>query len=587
MFDFEKLRSSHIIFILYIAVSSALIMLFRFIFPYSETPLAIFFSSWRVTQGVLTIFNLFPALAFSALVIPFGIAIYDEYPQSFSQVFFKRLISSVISAICAACLYCAILFLIFPMVKNHEEDMRFKGDLYNLAKSQAQECIIDGKWQEAAHFVSVCDKIWEESPGIADLKAEIDLNLAKEHSEESDERAEARVSLTGETRSMALSSLPGSQQPLDAAEAILLAEEAFAAHRFYDAHWLATLGERLSVRGSPQAANASRLASRAWNQIASQSPNRREEKLYSLFNLKRSGYEAMNSGEWVDAYYIFLELLALTPDDPDAANFLAASEMGTREVAFFTDEMRMAIGELMTGAVFSLPAHGGRAVIRLSNLSLFQDYAYGMGLEYMKVDEKSRPVVNMTARYVKILPFSASGVPQVLVMTHALDRQDKNANWDGEWTLGRKANAGIILDIKYEDFLLLSKVRHGLTNLQIDELFEASEKFGSAGYVSRIFDAEVLNRLGSAVFFLPMAIVVIIIGWRLRTKTRPRYLFFPLLLILPVVFHAFVFLYRSVLNTLSIWLVLSLGFSPALVIFIIFLAVTFFFSLILLASQRS
>lgn len=587
MLNFEKLRSSHIIFMLYVAVSSALIMLFRFIFPYAETPLAIFSTSWRVTQGVLTVFDLFPALAFSALVIPFGIAIYDEYPQSFSQIFFKRLLSSVISAICAAGLYCAVLFLIFPMVKNHEEDMRFKGDLYNLAKSQAQECITDGEWQEAAHFISVCDRIWEESPEIAELKAEIDYNIAREHSEESDDRAEARTALAGEKRSMALSSLPGSQQPLDAAEAIILAEEAFAAHRFYDSHWLATLGERLSVKGSPQAANAARLASRAWNQIDSQSPNRREERLYSLFNLKRSGYQAMNSGDWIQAYYIFLELVELTPDDPDAANFLAASEMGTREVAFFTDEMRMALGDLLTGAVFSLPAHEGRAVIRLSNLSVFQDYAYGMGLEYMKVDENSRPVVNMTARYVKILPFSAGGASQVLVMTHALDRHDKDVSWDGEWTLGRKTNAGIILDIQYEDFLLLSKVRHGLTNLQIDELFEASEKFGSAGYVSRIFEAEVLNRLGSAVFFLPMAIVVIIIGWRLRTRTRPRYLFLPLLLILPVVFHAFVFLYRSVLNTLSIWLVLSLGFMPALVIFIIFLAVTFFLSLILLASQRS
>jgi hypothetical protein len=84
-----------------------------------------------------------------------------------------------------------------------------------------------------------------------------------------------------------------------------------------------------------------------------------------------------------------------------------------------------------------------------------------------------------------------------------------------------------------------------------------------------------------------MAIFVIIIAWRYRTKKKPRYLFVLLLPVLPIVFHGFVFLYRSVFNTLGIWLVLSFGFTAALVIFIAVMAVTLFISLLSLAGQRA
>jgi hypothetical protein len=83
-----------------------------------------------------------------------------------------------------------------------------------------------------------------------------------------------------------------------------------------------------------------------------------------------------------------------------------------------------------------------------------------------------------------------------------------------------------------------------------------------------------------------MAILVIVIGWRYRTKARPRYLFFLLLPVLPVVFNGFVFFYRNLLNTVGIWLVISLGFASALTIFIAALAVILFISLIILSAQH-
>jgi hypothetical protein len=311
-----------------------------------------------------------------------------------------------------------------------------------------------------------------------------------------------------------------------------------------------------------------------------------------LYNLKRSGYQAMNSGDWIRAYYIFRELLELTPDDPDAVNFLAASERGTKQSAFFTDEMALSLGEILTGAVFSLPgaAEGSRAVLRFSSLSTSQDYAYGMGLEYLGFDALARPVEGFTAHYAKLLPFSMDGKQQVLILMRALDRHDRNLRWEPEWTLGLgpagSADAKIVLDISFEDFLLLAEARRGLPGLQFDELFAAPKIFAAAGHVPEVFEAEALNRLGAVLFFLSMGIFSIVIGWRFRARNKPRYIFIPLLAVLPVVFHGIVILYRTVLNIAGIWLVISLGFSAALAVFCAAMALCFLVSLITLAAQH-
>ena len=582
----ESLRTPQTIFILYMLVCALLIMVFRFIFPGSNPPLLVFSRDWRLICGLLDFFGLFPALAFSALVIPFGLVSFEDYRTSFSPNFFKRLIAPIITSICAAIVYGIILFLLIPIARDFEENMSFKGELYRLAKERAQVHSRAGEWLEAAQFTGICDSVWPNSPELASLKTEINIHLEGRRFDEVDERAQAREALTGNRRSAAVSSLPGQQQPVDTAQAIAMSEAAFIEGRYFDSHWLATLGARIAVQGSPEAASATRLAGRAWNQIDSLAPNRMQEHLFSLYNLKRSGYRAMNSGDWIQAYYIFRELTAQTPDDPDAANFLAASEKGTGEIAFFIDEMKLSLGEILTGAVFSFPGTGAesRAVLRFSSLSSSQDFAYGMGLEYMSFDSQSRPLVNLHAPYAKLLPITIDGMPRVMVLMRALDRYDQNLRWEPEWSLGR-GDARIILGISYEDLLLLSLVRRGLPNLQLSELLTSSNILGSMGNVPQVFQAEILNRLG-ALFFLPMAILSIVIGWRFRAKSKPRYFFILMLPVLPVVFHVIVLLYRTVLNTLGIWLVLSLGFGTAFIVFIAALVLSFFLSLILLAAQH-
>ena len=583
----EKLRSAPSIFLMYIAAASLLIFIFRFIFPGSEAPLMIYSRNWRLIQGVLDFFNLFPALALSALVIPFGLAAYEENYQSFSDLFFKRISTSIITAIAAAVVYAAIFFLVLPMVKNYEENIRFSGELYQLAKKNAIDKAEAGEWYESSQFIEICDHIWYKSEELNELRDKITINLEKEYFEEIKERANAREALIKNRQGAEIVALSENQEPVDATEAIEMSAAAFNERRFFDAHWLANLGMRLSPDGSTQEANARRMASESWNMITSLAPNKREERLNFLYNMKLSGYQAMNARKWVDAYYIFLELLSYTPDDPDAKNFFAVSERNAIKIAFFTDEINLTIGETVNNPLFSLPADKGRAVLRFSALTTSLDVSYGIGFEYMRFDENNNLEESVISSYAKILPFTNNNTPQVLVLTHALDREHEERSVDGEWLVGNKSAGGILLDVSYDIFLLITQARFGLPNFQINELFQASKELETAGFISRIFHAEILYRFSAVLFFLPMSIFIIIIGWRYRAKTKPRYLFILLLPILPVVFHSLVFLYRTVLNTLGIWLVITFGFIPALITISAAFALLLIISLISLSAQRS
>jgi len=589
--NLEKFRSPQWIFIIYMLVSGLLIMVFRFIHPSSEAPILLYSRNWRLVNGLLELFTWYPALALSALVIPFGFVSQEEDFQSFSNVFFKRLLVSVITAICASVIYAVIFFLALPLVKNNEEDMRFSGELFHLSKLHMRERVSNGEWAEAAQFLAICDNIWSNSPELADLRTEININVDKMQSLENQERYLARTALARDwrnsnTNTADLSALSGNQ-PVNSTQAISMGSAAFNEKRYFDAHWLFTLGERLAVDGSAEAANAARYASNAWNMIASQAPNLREQHLYQIYNLKLSGYQAMNVGDWIRAFYIFQELLTITPDDPDTINFLAASERGAKETAFFIDEMELSLGQILTGALFSLPDNKGRAVIRFSSLTTSDDVAYGMGFEYMSFDENSRPEASVRSRYAKLLPVIINEKDHVLVLTLALDRDNKENYYDSEWLIGNRTPGGILLNISYDELLLLSYIRRGLLRLQVTDLFLAAEISNNYGYVYQIFQAEILNRIGSAMFFLPVSIFIIVLGWRYRVKEKPRYLFILMLPVLPVVFFGFVFLYTSLINTLGIWLVLSMGFGLALTIYIVIMALFLFISLITLSAQHT
>jgi hypothetical protein len=566
-------------------------MIFRYIFPSEISPLPVFSKNWKLVRALIEIISLFPALAFSGLIVPFGMPSEDDFfeGEETPQSLFRRFEIPIITAILAAAVYALLFFLVLPLLQNTEKDMRFQGELYKLAKHRAEAHRKEHEWVQASQFIGICDSIWKNSPELDNLRVDIRVNIDKM---EASGRRQVEKPKTAD-----VSALPGQTEPVDAGEAIFMGEVAFDKGQFLDAHWLATLAGRIARPGSPEVAKAAALAAKAWNQIEVLQTSSGEENAHALYLLKKSGYEAMVSGDWIRAYYIFQEHAAKSPNDPDTKRFLAASEKGTKESAFFLDELEVLLGDTQTNVILSLPVIenglSGRSVIRIASLSTTPDFAYGIGLEYMAFDPQSRLLFSLYAPNVKILPITIEDKRQVHILMRALDRHSYSSKEHTEpvWYI-RNANlhlpdeAQLILDISYETFLEVVKLRQGLPSLRINELFVAASIADRAGYIPQVYEAEIFNRLGNCLFFLPMAIIAIAMGWYFRARRRPRFLFVPLLPVFPFVFNGIVFLYRKAISVLGTSLILAVGYSKAFASLIVFLVLSFFVSLIILVKQR-
>ena len=581
----DSLLSPQGIFFLYIFASAAVIMAFRLIFPGEVAVIPYFSFSWRLIQGFTDFLRLFPALVLSSLVIPYGFRISTiEKIKPFSPQFLQHIKSPIVTVIIASTIHGLLFFLVLPMAQNHEANLVFQSRLYRLAKEKAKEYEAVGEWNEAAQFVAICEKIWPKSPEMEKLKIEAEIrvqggNVAKDY--HTGARAES-VAWEG-------------VEPVSATEAFEMAETALAEERFFDAHWLATLGGRLAADGSPEKTIATRLTGRAWQRINSLAPTDRESRAFTIFRLKRDGHEALIGREWIRSYYIFLELMAIAPEDPDVAKYLSLSETGAKQVAFFIDEIELNLGKILTGAIFSLPYDDGRLVMRIASLSTFSDSAYGIGTEIMAFDRDGRPLWSMEAPFTKIMPLAIDSGYGVTVLLRALDRENKAVQWEPKFvSMGQRepgqrtaGSTEISLKLSWENFLLLSNVRRGLTGLSPGELRRAAENLANCGYLPQVFEAELLQRFTGPLLLLPLGILSLVIGWRYRALRRPRYMNIFMLGILPLVFNGVVQYCRGLLNNLGIMAVVSMGFSAAAICFGVGTIVLLFLSLIILAAQHS
>jgi hypothetical protein len=304
----------------------------------------------------------------------------------------------------------------------------------------------------------------------------------------------------------------------------------------------------------------------------------------------------MVSGDWIRAYYIFKDLREKTPGDPDVVQFLTMCEQGVAAAAFFTDEMKLAVGDILTGAVFSLPGpSGSRSVLRTASFTAFTDFSFASGLELAAYDSAGRFLYRMETPYGKFLPFTLEGKSGTLLLMRALDREDEQIRLEPAWTgtgeprspatepLG---NSQLLLDIAYEDLLLHIKVLQGIDNLLIGDLFTAAQNLENYGYIPQVFQAEILSRIAEPALLLTAAIFSIAAGWSFRARKRPRYLGAPMLGILPLVFTGIVYCYRSAAAVLSTYLIITLPFSTVLFICAAAAVLLFTTSLITLAAQH-
>jgi hypothetical protein len=331
------------------------------------------------------------------------------------------------------------------------------------------------------------------------------------------------------------------------------------------------------------------------------------------YKLKRSGYEAMQAGDYVRSYYIFLELRILTPNDVDVTNFIAKTEEGLKSLAFFVDETEGLTQNIVNNsAVFSIPsAEGGRAVLRIKSLALGQDSSYAAEFELAVFDEYHKPAFGVKAPLAKCLPVEIGGIQKTTAILNAIDRGDSSLGYKPIWQNFDAAGRGsvpaanqVILDIPYEDFLLAAEAgllgdasdkggtsdRGGASNrgvINIVTLYDASKRLGKYGYIAEVFTADIVRTVTEPVMMLSWVLFAVIIGVRYRVqKRRSHYAVLFMFFVLPLVFNAIVHLWRYISNNVVIASIVMLGNAAAFVINVGSATVVFVICIYILAIQK-
>ncbi|MDR1147877.1 MAG: hypothetical protein LBK66_04535 [Spirochaetaceae bacterium] len=560
----------------------------------SSKPLVlnIFRAGDSLTRALLAFISVFPAVFMSAQVIPFC----HTLPQSphyrrFSLDFFKLMRPQLIMTVTAVIVYSLLSFIVRPIAADYQADIQTESILFAEAEKKAIVYANKEEWTEAYHFLSICDRIWPNNPALNNLRELIGLALSRV--------MYRRLPAPEKTLNNTIADMQ--RETIDLQNALRLADTALREGRFYDAHRLAVIAGQLSEEGSNEAVLASRLAGTAWNAIENLEPDAVERGQRAIYQRKKNGYEEMINGNWVNAYYIFRALAADVPDDPDVKKFFALSAEGLSGAAFFIDEMDRRLGAEISNPFFSLPLFetDGRLVMRLASLSSTADYSYGKGLEIAAFDSNQNPLFQVSAPYVKFLPFYIDGKPFTIIYLQAFGRDYEQMRWGPSWEgapptdlltadllTADTPKTQLALSISYEDFLLSSTANRKLDGFFIRDIWLLAGRLALYGYIPEVYQAEIIYIISEPLFFLPLTIFSLIMGWNLRCKKRSTFMLLPMLIALPFMFNGFMHIFRSVLNMFCVFTLISFGFTPALLINFAAAFLLFALAIVLLTAQH-
>ncbi len=572
---------------------------------------------WTLAAASIDTVHAFPALSLVAIMGVFGLgsAASGDRGKRFSSEFMEMLRKPLLACVVAGSLNALLSLLALPLLLDWRSGVEGRSSLFEYSLHHLSVAVASGAWDDAARRLSVCDTIWPNSPLVDDLEISRGGNASSETEAPLSLRNRIRVELVAlrgtdqdpdgvgesspaeEAAPLRLFAPGGSRAPVNATVALSKAEAALQDNRLFDAHWYATLAQRLSKGGSPMASQAERLAAETWNKIASTMPD--EEAAKAEFARKKYAYQATLAGDWIRAYYVFVDLRRRDPSDPELPGFIAQSEAGASSLSFFLDEASYDLGEVYTDVLFSVPEDdGGRDVVFAKKFRAFQDAAYAEGLVAAGYDVTHRRVWTVSVPYAKFIPIS-TGSPgdathtsreRSAVLLVGLDRTDEQKRSEPIYQgKGRQDDISTRLMLKapFEDLLLAASVQRDLSALSLNDLDRAADRLRTLGFRAERFRGETITRLADVFSFLWLEIFALTMAWRLRSRKKFGFSFVLVVLVLFFVLDLAVQVLHHLSFLLSTALVALLPFGAALPVLIVTEFLVFLLAVVLLAAQKS
>ena len=274
------------------------------------------------------------------------------------------------------------------------------------------------------------------------------------------------------------------EQINDSYKCLLKAKSAFDNEQWFNAHYYAELGIKLTDPKNPNLDELKTISAQAWNNIT-QKHKEVTGLEYEIYDQKYKGYLALVNKNDLEAYYIFHGLYENYDDmkrDTDVAFYLEVALDRINQEYFFVDEtLELQSFESANDVYFSYTHKNGASEIVYfkgvtSVQSTGQSIQYLRDLTIVSLNSRGRFLRKLTVPYAKLMPVSVKNltadtkemllidektdfVPYMLLK--AVGRDDPEIQFGPTYTFADGSVATtpeyLIFPLKYSEFLLLEE----------------------------------------------------------------------------------------------------------------------------------
>lgn len=518
-----------------------LIASFAYVFfmPIKETVLPVSLFSWKIRESILLFIFYFPFIYTSALIFAYPIIFGKFGPakmQRRSSAMIRFIQHFFIFSLAVLSFYVVLAEAVKPILMEYQSRSVYQALTHKEYTKLAKEAYDRNDYSQAGDHIDRALSIWPQSEDAMKLNEMIKIAGEKLSLDKTDSvlrksiSEEDNISMTAES-------------------ALKRAEMAALAFDFYTAHYYAKLAMQTFQDGNPLKIDAENLAVRAWAEVEKGLASYKDAPSIALYKSKKAAYEALQRGDYIKAYYSFLQIdssmRASNPDkkDPEVERFLNLSRVELEKNVFFTDELKNIPNFIMRGDIsFTVGEHSHEcAVIKIHGIShgssTLRNEIYLMNVLYTRLGISNAEKWSIIIPYAKLIEVvDDEGKNRLMLQICSVDRySEENTVYpkvlSGE--IPRENAHNILLPMTMTDFILIEKSISGPSAMKISDLYYFSLIAEKYGLKKEAYLSEVLYRLTEPLLLLIVSLLVLILAWRFRVSPGRRlnkrlFLFSPL-----------------------------------------------------------
>jgi hypothetical protein len=543
-----------------------------------------FRAAWLFEEALRLLIEALPTVIISAVIMAFATMRAGAGISSGADSLPRLIGRLMVLFILFTLLYTALDIGLKPRLYRDRFNRLYLSRLAGEFMEKAEQAETREEREEAARYYRNYLSIVEEDAEIGGRLEVIEGSLSLTQGEEKKEKKEKPFIARRELQNLTAVEL------MERGSAALEDEDPFTAH------FLA----QMAVKLEPDREDARRLAAKAWDRIGTMAPSRDEEQLYKIYREKLRGYEALQEGRPVEAYYLFHRLNEKAPEDPDVKEYLEESRLQARNVSFFIEDARET--DTLPGTpsiIYAEPKGitGDTQIVYIGKLVRDGRAVWLHDVEVLHFSPSPEGGISRSshirAQYAKLSSrISEGGDPYSLFIFRGIDRYNDEIEIKPQFSLSGteegedfEALSGPLKNVyrssaPLSDLLRLSRDHDFFERLSLLDLFILEKKYEVYHHPRSKIQLITLMRLLGPFLILVLSLLGVGIGLRFRPRKDgvpvflyPSLLFVPFLLDYLISFY--VFGHRLIFAGLLNFGGFALGLSLFLVLqgLILFLAI--------------